>query len=261
MSANTDPSNLAASSANATDVNITQAQPNKPWSASATLGLSFLLFILYCLLSALMLGAVSLFETANPPSSDALMMDGDCLAINYLLTALALSPFIFYFAGKRKLTTASAYLGFDKLPSKKMFINFTLVLFAYFALTYVASEFFAIEMPQSMVDIYQSTDYLILLFIVVVIAAPVFEEVVFRGFMFKGLKHSRLGVIGSIIITSILFTLLHGGQYELSVLVMLFSLAVILGVARQRSGGIYLPIYLHLVNNLVSSIDLYLTLG
>jgi membrane protease YdiL (CAAX protease family) len=161
-------------------------------------------------------------------------------------------------AGRRKVSTATAYFGFDKRPSKKSFINFNLALLGYFVFSYFASNALGIETPQSMIDIYNTTDYLFLLFIVVVIVAPLFEELIFRGFMFKGLKHSPLGITGTIIFTSILFTLFHVGQYDFTILAILFPLAVILGLSRYKSGSIYLPIYLHFMNNLYSSVEMYL---
>ncbi|NQZ20686.1 MAG: CPBP family intramembrane metalloprotease [Colwellia sp.] len=242
----------------------------KPWSATATLGLTLLLFIMYFVISiiSLIVGAgieaVSSGVTAENAQAFGetfgleLALDGDFTAINYLITALCLSPLVFHFAGRRKVTTAAAYLGFSKLPSKANFITFNLAILGYFIFSYFASTALGIETPQIMIDMYSTTDYLFLLFIAVVIAAPIFEELVFRGFMFKGLKNSPLGVIGTLIITSVLFTLIHAGQYDLTVLAILFPLAVILGLARQRSGGIYLPIYLHFANNLYSSVSLYI---
>ncbi len=241
----------------------------KPWSAKATLGLTALLFIIYLIISVVSLGIGAGIEASSSgvgaenaqavgaQIGEKLALDGDFNAINYLFTALCLSPLIFYMAGKRKVTTAAAYLGFDKRPSKASFINFNLAILGYFIFSYFASDALGIETPQSMIDIYSSTDYLFLLFIAVVIAAPIFEELVFRGFMFKGLKHSPLGITGTIIITSVLFTLIHAGQYDFTVLAVLFPLAVILGLSRHRSGSIYLPIYLHFVNNLYSSVEMY----
>jgi len=245
----------------------------RPWSAKATFGLTFLLFILYFIISiiSLMVGAGIEAASSGVSAEGAqafgekvghdLALDGDFNAINYLVTALCLSPLIFYFARRRKVTTAAAYLGFNKRPSKANFINFNLAILGYFIFSYFASDALGIETPQMMIDIYNTTDYLFLLFIAIVIAAPIFEELLFRGFMFKGLKNSPLGVIGTIIITSVLFTLIHGGQYDLNVLAILFPLAVILGLSRQRSGGIYLPIYLHFVNNLYASISMYLLMN
>jgi uncharacterized protein len=251
-------------------VEVMSNEINKPWSAKATLGLTLLIFIFYFLISIIVLGIASGIEISasglNSENafdfgidiSQKLALDGDFNAINYLLTALCLSPIIFAFANRKKITTAAAYLGFDKWPNRATFINFNLAIFAYFIFSYFASSALSIKTPQSMIDIYNSTDYLWLLFIAVVITAPIFEELIFRGFIYKGLESSPLGIVGAIIITSVLFTLIHSGQYDLSVLLVLFPLAVIIGLSRYRSGGIYLPIYLHFVNNLYSAVHMYL---
>lgn len=250
-------------------VDIVPNEINKPWSAKATLGLTLLIFILYFLISIIILGIATGIEIATSglnsenaldvgtEISQKLALDGDFNAINYLLTALCLSPLIFTFANRKKITTA-AYLGFNKTPKKATFINFNLAIFAYFIFSYFASSALSIKTPQSMIDIYNSADHLWLLFIAVVITAPIFEELLFRGFIYKGLESSPFGIVGTIIITSILFTMIHSGQYDLSILLILFPLAVIIGLSRYRSGGIYLPIYLHFVNNLYSAVHLYL---
>jgi membrane protease YdiL (CAAX protease family) len=236
----------------------------KPWSAKATLALTLLLLILYMVISGIAVTFAGInggFEAGDSATSQAFFLDGDFISVSYLMTSLCLTPIVFLWARKRKLTTASAYLGLNKLPDKKTFINFNLALITYFIFSYVAIDLLAIETPQMMIDVYNTTDYVILLLITVVIAAPIFEEIVFRGFIFKGLKHSPLRATGAIVITSILFTLIHGGQYEIAVLGILFPLAVILGLARHRSGGILLPIYLHFANNLYSSVEMYLLMN
>ncbi|MCJ8320253.1 MAG: CPBP family intramembrane metalloprotease [Colwellia sp.] len=254
----------------AANIEVSPNETNKPWSAKATLALTFLLCILYLIITIVTLaigaaievvslgGIAESAQTMGIDISQKLALDGDFNAINYLVTALCLSSVIFYFASRRKVTTAASYLGFNKFPNKTMFINFNLAILVYFVFSYFASNALGIETPQSIIDIYNTTDYLFLLLFVVVIAAPIFEELVFRGFIFKGLKNSPLGITGTIVITSILFTLIHAGQYDLTILAVLFPLAVILAIARLRSGGIYLPIYLHFVNNLYSSVEMYL---
>jgi hypothetical protein len=259
-----------ATTVESSQVEVMSNEIKKPWSAKATLGLTLLIFIFYFLISIIVLGIAAGIEINasglnseyaldfGTDISQKLALDGDFNAINYLLTALCLSPIIFNFANRRKITTAAAYLGFDKWPDRATFINFNLAIFAYFIFSYFASSALSIKTPQSMIDIYNSTDYLWLLFIAVVIIAPIFEELLFRGFIYKGLESSPLGIVGTIIITSVLFTMIHSGQYDLSILLVLFPLAVIIGLSRYRSGGIYLPIYLHFVNNLYSAVHMYL---
>lgn len=90
--------------------------------------------------------------------------------------------------------------------------------------------------------------------LVVVLVAPVLEELVFRGYLFKAWRQSRLGFSGTLLLTSLLFALVHGGQYGLVQVGMVFVLGAILGLAREKSGSVLLPMLLHALNNLVSAI-------
>ncbi|WP_323845665.1 type II CAAX endopeptidase family protein [Microbulbifer magnicolonia] len=90
--------------------------------------------------------------------------------------------------------------------------------------------------------------------LVIVMAAPLLEELVFRGYLFSAWRRTRLGFSGTLLLTSALFTLLHWGQYHWVQLGSIFVLALILGLAREKSGSVLLPMLLHLLNNLVSTI-------
>ncbi|NJN23147.1 MAG: CPBP family intramembrane metalloprotease [Acaryochloridaceae cyanobacterium RL_2_7] len=52
------------------------------------------------------------------------------------------------------------------------------------------------------------------LFLAIVIMAPLFEEFLFRGFMFKGMENSWLGILGTILVTSFIWAIIHV-QYDL----------------------------------------------
>lgn len=90
--------------------------------------------------------------------------------------------------------------------------------------------------------------------LVVVLAAPLLEELVFRGYLFTAWRHSRLGFSGTLLLTSTLFALWHWGQYHWVQTAFIFILALILGYAREKSGSVLLPMLLHSLNNLVSAI-------
>src|SRR5436305_8641816 len=59
----------------------------------------------------------------------------------------------------------------------------------------------------------RSSGSLVLFFIAVVIVAPVSEEVAFRGFLFRGLSASWLGISGTLIATSAAWAAMHV-QYD-----------------------------------------------
>jgi len=41
-------------------------------------------------------------------------------------------------------------------------------------------------------------------------------------------------------------------QYEIPILMMILAMGVVLGYARSRSGSIYVPVLLHVLNNTAS---------
>jgi membrane protease YdiL (CAAX protease family) len=87
------------------------------------------------------------------------------------------------------------------------------------------------------------------------IAVPIFEEMLFRGWLY-GRIDSLWGPTVAIISTSILFTLVHM-QYSASTLLVLFVFSLILGMSRYRSGSIWVPIILHCMNNTTGALLVY----
>ena len=75
------------------------------------------------------------------------------------------------------------------------------------------------------------------LFVVLaVVAAPITEELFFRGWFYTGLR-SRVGAIATIAVTSILFALAHWEKTHLYALAVL-PVGVALGLIRERTGSI-----------------------
>lgn len=76
-----------------------------------------------------------------------------------------------------------------------------------------------------------SAPALILLFITVAVLAPIFEEIIFRGFLYASLRN-RIGVFPAMLISSLVFAGIHldpGGMP------MLFAIGFILAVCYERS--------------------------
>ncbi|MDG1418508.1 MAG: CPBP family intramembrane metalloprotease [Maricaulis sp.] len=81
-----------------------------------------------------------------------------------------------------------------------------------------------------------------------VIAAPLVEEILFRGWMLPMLMARGVPTIFAIIITSIGFALIHISQ-SLFVVIATFFLALALGTARVMTGRIAAPVLGHMANN------------
>lgn len=103
--------------------------------------------------------------------------------------------------------------------------------------------------PMDFLDnMYATAHPLWLLVLGMVVLAPIYEEVMFRGFMWVGLANSRLGFWGASAITSLVFAMIHM-QYQAVELVAIVALAMLFSWARAKSGSLLLPMMLHIINN------------
>ena len=82
------------------------------------------------------------------------------------------------------------------------------------------------------------------------IMAPLFEEFLLRGLAYGSLRFV-MDKHYAIAITAGLFTIMHL-QYEVLVMLMILPIGVVLGYARANSGSIWVPVLLHMLNNLAS---------
>ncbi len=110
--------------------------------------------------------------------------------------------------------------------------------------------------PPVMESIIETTRYTTLLWFALVIAAPVFEEALFRGFLYEGLRRTKLGAGGTIVVTTALWTLLHVAQYDPFFLTLIALIGILLGIARERTGSLYVPLAIHVLNNLLSTLQM-----
>jgi len=84
--------------------------------------------------------------------------------------------------------------------------------------------------------------------------APVTEELIFRGFLISGLRPTRLGASGAVLVSSLAWALIHG-QYDFYGMATIFALGVLLGTARMKTGSVVVPIALHGFSNIISTIE------
>ncbi len=85
----------------------------------------------------------------------------------------------------------------------------------------------------------------------VVIVAPITEELTFRGFLHRGWAASRLGVTGTVLLTSALWAAMHQ-QYTAYGMFDVFMSGLVFGWIRQRSASTTPAIILHVLLNLVA---------
>lgn len=85
----------------------------------------------------------------------------------------------------------------------------------------------------------------------IIVVAPVSEEVFFRGFMFAGLRRS-MPVWGAAVISAVVWGSLHLSGGNVGVAIQLAVFGVILALLYERSGSLWATIFAHGLNNTVA---------
>jgi len=86
----------------------------------------------------------------------------------------------------------------------------------------------------------------ILLFLAIVIIAPVGEELLFRGFLQQFLEQHWKDVTRAILVTSLFFAIIHMNSYWL---IQIYILGIFLGYLSWRTGSVIPSLILHAINN------------
>jgi len=100
----------------------------------------------------------------------------------------------------------------------------------------------------------QADGALWLLLIAFCVAAPMSEEFFARGFLYRGWSESSLRPAGAIILSSLAWTVLHL-QYDWFFFSEVFSIGVLFGYLRYRTGSTWLTTVLHGLNNLAATVQ------
>lgn len=89
-----------------------------------------------------------------------------------------------------------------------------------------------------------------------VVIAPFCEELFFRGFVFAGLLR-ELSPLWAVIVSAGLFAIAHA---DIGSFVPLLLIGLALGFLRWRTGSTWASMSLHVLNNLVASVDIILAM-
>lgn len=111
--------------------------------------------------------------------------------------------------------------------------------------------------PGFMVDVLKTAERdgaLWLLVIAFCVAAPLTEELLARGFLYRGWSESFLRPFGAILLSSAVWTAMHM-QYNWFFLAQVFSIGLLFGYLRYRTNSLWLTVILHGINNLAATIQ------
>ena len=86
------------------------------------------------------------------------------------------------------------------------------------------------------------------------VGAPIAEEFIFRGFVFRGWSTTFLGPVGAILLSSALFSLIHQ-QYAWFYIAGIFLIGALFGYLRYRSHSTWLTVITHAFYNLMAALQ------
>ena len=196
--------------------------------------------------------------TASPQELLALMKQGGWLA----LAVIAAAPFTIatlWVAIRLARQRFSDYLALVRprlVDIAKALAVTAVVLLIWFVIGYLRGE----TAPAFAIDSYKTAKaagQLDVYMIALCIAAPMSEEFCVRGFLFRGWSQSFLGPLGAIVLSSAVWAALHT-QYNMFYIVEIFTIGLLFGYFRYRSGSTWLTVVVHAAVNLVSIIEVAL---
>jgi uncharacterized protein len=164
---------------------------------------------------------------------------------------------IYFFVRLRRRWEFGEYLGWKPVPWGKAFLWLAAVLVFVAASDSCCWLFNVPIVSEFQKHIDATALWRPLVWSAVILAAPLFEEFFFRGFVFRGIQTSRLGNVGAILITSVVWAAIHT-QYDLLGIFAIFVFGCVLGTARAVTGSCRLTIAMHLLTNLIATAEVYL---
>lgn len=84
------------------------------------------------------------------------------------------------------------------------------------------------------------------------VVGPIGEEVFFRGFVYTGLRR-KYGVRNGILLSSLFFGVTHGIPWQIP---YAFVAGIILAAVYEKTGSLYSPILIHIINNSLAVIGI-----
>ncbi len=237
-----------------------------PWGFWPTIGLSVVVSLVFVGISVAIVFAIGAAYSANNPDADieefllAAATNGFVAFLGISLAAPLCTGLVLLFVKLKATLSAKEYLCLVPVSART-----ALIWFAFLALVLIGSDLLSYSLgrpivPEIMVELYRTSHFVALAWFAVVIAGPIFEEVLFRGFMFRGIQASALGNGGAVLITAFTWAAMHT-QYDAYGLATVFVLGILLGWARAVTGSLYLTTAMHVATNLIATIEIHLFAG
>ena len=228
----------------------------QPWGRFSSLALGFVAMItgqIIALVALMLSTGQSLSQLADFGS------DGGAVTTIILVSTPIEIALLALWASQRS-DNAAAYLGLV-MPRRSDVVFGLLAVVALIVVADTVSWLLGRDLVTSFQnDIYRtstSVSAMVLLWLAVIVVAPVGEEILFRGFLFRGWLRAPRDTWPTIVVTGALFALLHV-QYDWFVIGQVFLFGLLLGFMRWASGSTLLTILLHATINFEGMLETWM---
>lgn len=260
------PHQSAASPSYATRGDSCEHAQGKPWGFWATVGFGVVIAAVYLAFQFVVMVPYAMYLISQNPGMDAvatassLYANGFLLAVMTCLSVLPCIGLVLLFVRIRRGISWKEYLAFNP-PRRRQVLVWIGIAFVYALAADGLNMLIGRSIvPEFWLKAYDTSGFAPLFFFALVVAAPLNEEIFFRGFLFNGFRHSAVGPMGAVLIAALVWTLIHT-QYDYYDLGTLFAAGIIVGLARWWTNSIYVAIAMHMFINVWASVQILLHSG
>ena len=225
------------------------------WTIARVIGHLLLVGVVF--LAAQFVGVMILVmaRTAVEPGFDVdawmaqIEADGDALVAATWASTLVCVPFLVWLARRRE-GSPWKFLRLEPVTLKTCAIwSGGMIMLV------VATDLLMMSLDQPVVPDFQLQWYEsgspLLFFLAIVVAAPLFEELFFRGYMMSAIERAGLPVFAGAVISAALWASIHV-QYDAFYMSILFVMGLVLAAARAKTGSVVPCFAMHAAANAIA---------
>ena len=176
--------------------------------------------------------------------------NGVALAAATLSSTLMCVPLVWRLAGS---SDAARFLRLRATSAKSIALWCSIVVAFVAASDLTSLAFGRPVVADFMVQAYSSAPA-ILIVLAIVVAAPLFEEIFFRGFLMSALEARGLSAAAGAVVSAALWAVIHL-QYDFYNVVVIFLTGLLLAAARIKTGSVIPCLFMHTLGNAIATVE------
>jgi len=219
-----------------------------PWGYWTTLGWTVLAITVSMFVAQYVLISQNMDAAVN--------FDGPAIAIS-VLVSMPVQVVILVLATQLAYWPSAAYLGIVWPERREIIVGLAGVVILAAATDGLFFLFGERGAPKIQITMYQDAragGWLIWWLIATVVVAPICEEIMFRGFLFRGWVQTRASAPYAITAIALVWSFTHT-QYNLLEMFAVFAGGILLGWMRWRSGSTLLTMMMHAAINIGAMVE------